>query len=135
MCTYSYVQINTLEDMIKRADSMNLTDTYGNKWALELIKKFLDDTQRLDIPVYKAIGPSVIPGSEGMDEFWYTLERAGERYDHEMRDRLEKMMRLPNTHLHVQNESVNANNTFPYNYILWKSFAPLVWYNFKVSKL
>ena len=121
--------------MIRRADSMNLTDTYGNKWALELIKKFLDDTQRLDIPVYKAIGPSVIPGSEGMDEFWYTLERAGERYDHEMRDRLEKMMRLPNTHLHVQNESVNANNTFPYNYILWKSFAPIVWYNFKVSKL
>ena len=120
--------------MIRRADSMNLTDTYGNKWALDLIKIFLDDNI-LDIPAYKAIGPSVRPGSEGMDEFWYTLERAGERYDHEMRDRLETMMRLPSTHLHVQNESVNANNTFPYNYILWKSFAPLVWYNFKVSKL
>ena len=120
--------------MIERADSMNLTDTYGNKWALKLIKMFLDDTLA-DRPVYEAIGPSVKPGTEQMDQFWYTLKHSGERYDHEMQDRLETMMRLPSTHLHIQDETVNANNTFPYNYILWKSFAPLVWYNFQVSKL
>ena len=55
---------------------MNLTDTYGNKWALDLIKIFLDDNI-LDIPAYNAIGPSVRPGSEGMDEFWLSSILSG----------------------------------------------------------
>ena len=119
--------------MIKRVDDIKLKDSYGNKWALNLIKEFLNDN--IDDEIFnKAIGPTVTLGSKKMKQFWWTLINSKKRYDHEIKDRLEAMISSNNVSLHILNEKVDENNSFPYKYILWKDFAPLAWFNFKVSK-
>ena len=120
--------MKTLEDMIERVDNMSLPDSYGNKWALNLIKKFLHDNID-DNSTYKAIGPD----SKEMKEFWWALKHSEKRYDHEMKERLEKMIDLNNVSVHI-NEEVDEDNPFPYNYMLWNNSAPLAWFNFEVSK-
>ena len=114
--------------MIERVDNMSLPDSYGNKWALSLIKKFLHD--KIDNnSTYKAIGPD----SKEMKEFWWALKHSEKRYDHEMKERLEEMIYLNNVSVHI-NEEVDEDNPFPYKYMLWNNSAPLAWFNFEVSK-
>ena len=55
--------------MIERVDNMSLPDSYGNKWALSLIKKFLHNNID-DNSTYRAIGPD----SKEMKEFWWALK-------------------------------------------------------------
>ena len=119
--------------MIERVDDIKLEDSYGNKWALNLIKEFLNDNID-DGSFNKAIGPSVTIGSKKMKAFWWTLINSKKRYDHEMKDRLEAMISSNNVSLHILNEGLDENNSFPNHYILWKHFAPLAWFNFEVSK-
>ena len=119
--------------MIERVDAIKLTDSYGNKWALNLIKHFIDDNKD-DNSFDKALGPSVTLGSTKIKEFWWTLENSKKRYDHEMKNRLKAMIDSNNVSLHILNEKLHENNRFPYKYILWKKFAPLAWFNVKVSK-
>ena len=120
--------MNTLEDMIERVDNMNLTDSYGNKWALNFIKKFLYDNID-DNRTYRVIGPD----SKEMKEFWWALKHSEKRYDHEMQGRLVEMIDLNNVSVHI-NEEVDEDNPFPYNYMLWNNSAPLAWFHFEVSK-
>ena len=115
--------------MIERTDAIGLSDSYGNKWALDLIETYLDDNID-DDSAYEAMGLKAGPESEEMKEFWWTLEHSRKKYDHEMNYRLEAMIRLNNVTLHI----LNDNNRFPHNYILWENFAPLAWFNFEVSK-
>ena len=114
--------------MIERVDNMSLPDSYGNKWALNLIKKFLHDNID-DNSTYKAIGPD----SKEMKEFWWALNHSEKRYDHEMKERLETMIKMNNVSVHI-NEEVDEDIPFPYNYMLWNNAAPLAWFNFKVGK-
>ena len=117
--------------MIKRTDAIGESDSYGNKWALDLIKTFLDDNID-DDSANEAMGSKARP--DQMKEFWWTLENSRKKYNHEMKDRLEAMISSNNVSLHILNEKLDENNRFPYKYILWKNFAPLAWFNFKVSK-
>ena len=119
--------------MINRVDDIHLKDSYGNKWALNLIQQFLNDGVN-DESFDAAIGPSARPDSEKIKEFWWNLENSQKRYNHEMMGRLDTMIRSNNVSLHILNEGLDENNPFPYKYILWKFFAPLAWFNFKVSK-
>ena len=119
--------------MIKRVDHIKLKDSYGNKWALNLIKTFLDDNVE-DGSFNTTIGPSATLGSKEMEGFWWTLENSKKRYDHDSKGRLEAMIGSNNVSLHILNGKVDENNSVPYKYILWKKFAPLAWFNFKVSK-
>ena len=119
--------------MIERVDHIHLKDSYGNKWALNLIETFLDDNVE-DDSFNTIIGPSAMLGSEQMEEFWWTLENSKKRYNHEMMGRLEAMIRSNNVSLHILNEGLDEKNPFPYKYILWTNFAPFAWFNFKVSK-
>ena len=114
--------------MIERVDNMSLPDSYGNKWALNLIKKFLHVNIDDNIP-YKEIGPD----SKEMKEFWRALKHSEKRYDHEMKESLEEMIDLNNVSVHID-EEVDKDNPFPYNYMLWNNSYPLAWFNFEVSK-
>ena len=119
--------------MINRVDKINLTDSYGNKWALNLIQNFLSDD--IDDETFdKAIGPPARLGSNEMKAFWWDLEYSQKRYNHEMKVRLKAMIGSNNASLRILKKGLDENNPFPYKYILWKTFAPLAWFNFKVSK-
>ena len=97
--------------MIKRVDHIKLKDSYGNKWALNLIKTFLDDNVE-DGSFNTTIGPSATLGSKEMEGFWWTLENSKKRYDHDSKGRLEAMIRSNNLSLHVLSEELDENNPF-----------------------